>query len=184
MDLWGGSIPSYPPLRYTFTPCHCVYTYICTCHIYLLFSSEKDHPVVHVFDSRGESKELAILDNIHSKNIILMEVCVCTCVYSWRYVYVRTCVYSWRYVYVHVCTHGGMCMYVHVCTHGGMCIYMCVLMEVCVYTYMCVLMEVCVYTYMCVLMEVHMCIHVQCVYSWRYVCVCTMWRYVCIHVYM
>ena len=38
------------------------------------FSSEQDRPVVHVFDSRGENKEMAVLDKLHSAKIVFMEV--------------------------------------------------------------------------------------------------------------
>ena len=30
--------------------------------------------MVHVFDSRGDNKEMAVLDKVHSSNITFMEV--------------------------------------------------------------------------------------------------------------
>ena len=44
-------------------------------NVYPLPSScEQDHPVIHVYDGRGENKEIAILDNLHSSPITFMEV--------------------------------------------------------------------------------------------------------------
>ena len=40
------------------------------------YSCEEESPVVHVFDSRGESEELATLEKLHLKSIVFMEVCV------------------------------------------------------------------------------------------------------------
>ncbi len=37
-------------------------------------SCEQDRPVIHVYDGRGENKEIATLDNLHSSPITFMEV--------------------------------------------------------------------------------------------------------------
>ena len=37
-------------------------------------SAEKDAPVVHVYDGRGDSKEIAFIDNIHSSQLVLLKV--------------------------------------------------------------------------------------------------------------
>ena len=42
--------------------------------VYTFSSCEEDRPVIHVFDSRGDNKELAVLDKVHSSNITFMEV--------------------------------------------------------------------------------------------------------------
>ena len=40
--------------------------FICSC--------EQDKPVIHVFDGRGEDKEITFLDKLHSSPITFMEV--------------------------------------------------------------------------------------------------------------
>jgi len=37
-------------------------------------SSEQGSPVIHVYDGRGEDKEIDMLDSIHSSPITFMEV--------------------------------------------------------------------------------------------------------------
>ena len=42
--------------------------------IILLFSAEKEAPVIHIYDGRGENKELTALTNIHNSPILFMKV--------------------------------------------------------------------------------------------------------------
>ena len=44
--------------------------------LHIIFSCEQDRPVIHVFDGRGEDKEIAYLDKLHSSPITFMEVCI------------------------------------------------------------------------------------------------------------
>ena len=56
----------YSSMEYSFTLLHNIY----------IFSCEQDRPIIHVFDGRGEDKEIAYLDKIHSSPITFMEVCI------------------------------------------------------------------------------------------------------------
>lgn len=42
--------------------------------IIFLFSAEKEAPVIHIYDGRGENKELTALSNIHNSPILFMKV--------------------------------------------------------------------------------------------------------------
>ena len=63
---------------------------VCLC----LHSSEKDRPVIHVFDGHGNNKEIALLDSLHSSPLTFMEV--------WQHGGM-----AWRYGSMEV-WHGGM----------------------------------------------------------------------------
>ena len=45
-----------------------------SCVSLCLRSSEKDSPVIHVFDGHGDNKEIALLDSLHSAPLTFMEV--------------------------------------------------------------------------------------------------------------
>ena len=48
---------------------HVVYNYF--------FSAEKEEPIIHIYDGRGENKEMSILNNIHNSTILFMKVWIC-----------------------------------------------------------------------------------------------------------
>ena len=48
---------------------HVVYNYF--------FSAEKEEPIIHIYDGRGENKETNILNNIHNSTILFMKVWIC-----------------------------------------------------------------------------------------------------------
>ena len=48
----------------------------------LVCSCEVDKPVIHVYDGRGEDKEIACLDKVHSSAITFMEVPLLTMKHS------------------------------------------------------------------------------------------------------
>ena len=48
-----------------------VYLHIC---LHLFISTEKDLPVIHIYDGKGQNKEIAVLDKIHNSPIIFMKV--------------------------------------------------------------------------------------------------------------
>ena len=48
---------------------HVVYNYS--------FSAEKEEPIIHIYDGRGENKEMNILNNIHNSTILFMKVWIC-----------------------------------------------------------------------------------------------------------
>ena len=43
-------------------------------YLYIIYSAEKETPVIHVYDGRGSNEEIAVLDKIHAKPIIFMKV--------------------------------------------------------------------------------------------------------------
>ncbi|XP_064385842.1 peptidylprolyl isomerase domain and WD repeat-containing protein 1-like [Halichondria panicea] len=59
--------------RLKFVPTHCVWLFTGGAATPAVACCEQDRPVIHVYDGRGENKEIAILDNLHSSPITFME---------------------------------------------------------------------------------------------------------------
>ena len=51
----------------------CLHVYLHIC-LHLFISTEKDLPVIHIYDGKGQNKEIAVLDKIHNSPIIFMKV--------------------------------------------------------------------------------------------------------------
>lgn len=68
LQLWHGEPSACTSRDVTCTVCHM--------DVYAPLSCEHERPVIHIYDGRGENKEIAILDKLHSAPITFMEVCV------------------------------------------------------------------------------------------------------------
>ena len=56
-----------------FTCLFTLYVYLHIC-LHLFISTEKGLPVIHIYDGKGQNKEIAVLDKIHNSPIIFMKV--------------------------------------------------------------------------------------------------------------